>query len=114
MINTPTPNSVTTKSLHLVISLLMLICCVAPLPAQDLYDEATVRDIELTFSQPNWWNDLYTAMQAESYLAADMVVDGVSFPSVGVRFKGNSSYYHPGIKKLTLKVQGYLELPSGS
>ena len=65
----------------------------SPLLAQDpdLYDEAVVRDIELTFSQPNWWTDLYNNYASETLMPADMTVDGVLYPDVGVRFKGNSS-----------------------
>ena len=71
--------------------LLCVLAAAATARTQDLYDEATVRDIELTFSQGNWWDLLYQNKPTETYIEADMVVDGVTYPQVGVRFKGNSS-----------------------
>jgi spore coat protein CotH len=62
--------------------------------AQDLYDRATVQTIEVFFSQSNWdalMDNL--ASTTEDYLVADSVrINGVSFDSVGVKYKGNSSY----------------------
>lgn len=72
---------------------------------QDLYDEATVRDIELTFSQTNWWDLLYQNMSTETCIEADMVVDGVSYPQVGVRFKGNSSASVWPAEKMPFKIK---------
>ena len=78
--------------------LLPLLCLLAAMTAPlstgqtpDLYDEDTVRDFRLTFSQANWWNLLYQNMANEIYLEADLEVDGIIYPQVGVRFKGNSS-----------------------
>ena len=59
---------------------------------QDLYDEGTLRTFELTFDQPNYWSLLLANKEAEIYIEADLTVDGVVYPDVGVRFKGNSSY----------------------
>ena len=91
--------------MRLLLPLLLLSAAAPLLTAQDLYDEATVRDIELSFTQPNWWNDLYTAMQSETYVQADMVVDGVTYPAVGVRFKGNSSASVWPAEKMPFKIK---------
>ncbi len=56
------------------------------------YDETTLRTIELTFSQSDYWNQLLANKQAEIDIAADLTIDGVTYSNVGVRFKGNSSY----------------------
>ncbi len=60
--------------------------------SQDLYDPDTVRDIYLTFSQPNYWTQLENNYSSKTDIEADMTVDGVTYPRVGVRFRGNTSY----------------------
>ncbi|MCR9243720.1 MAG: CotH kinase family protein [bacterium] len=67
---------------------------VSALPAQvpDFYEMGTVRDVYLQFGQPNWWSQLEANYQPETNIAATMTVDGVTYPNVGVRFRGNTSY----------------------
>ncbi len=62
--------------------------------AQDLYDIETINTIELTFEESNWdqlLDNLYAAGN-EDRLLGSAIVNGVAFDSVGVRYKGNSSY----------------------
>lgn len=61
---------------------------------QTLYDENTIQSIKIKFSQSNWDYRLDTAKAgAEGYIMADSVyINGVGFDSVGVKYKGNSSY----------------------
>ncbi|MBL8756719.1 MAG: CotH kinase family protein [Planctomycetes bacterium] len=75
----------------LVAALATLVC---PLSAQvlDLYDMNTVRDVYLTFSQANYWSQLTANYGPEINIAADMTIEGVTYPNVGVRFRGNTSY----------------------
>jgi len=56
------------------------------------YDESTLRDIHLWFSQPDYWQQLKNNYQSGTDLPATMVVGGDTFPNVGVRFKGQTSY----------------------
>ena len=58
----------------------------------DLYDMNTIRDVYLTFAQTNWWSQLTANYGPEINIPADMTVDGVTYPNVGVRFRGNTSY----------------------
>lgn len=58
----------------------------------DLYDLNTIRDVYLSFSQPNWWAQLTANYGPEINIAANMSVDGITYPNVGVRFRGNTSY----------------------
>jgi spore coat protein CotH len=58
----------------------------------DLYDMNTVRDVYLTFAQTNWWSQLTANYGPEINIPADMTVDGITYPNVGVRFRGNTSY----------------------
>ena len=59
-----------------------------------LYDIGQIQQIEITFSQANWDYQLDTAKAgADGYILASQVkVNGVVFDSVGVKYKGNSSY----------------------
>ncbi|MCB0543047.1 MAG: CotH kinase family protein [Lewinellaceae bacterium] len=57
-----------------------------------LYDSSIIRAIYLDFSQPNYWNQLVGNYQSKTDLPATMTVDGEIYDSVGVRFKGQTSY----------------------
>lgn len=58
------------------------------------YTVDTIQNIEITFTQPNWDYQMDTAKAgADGYiLAAQCAINGVVYDSVGVKFKGNSSY----------------------
>lgn len=60
--------------------------------APDLYDLDAYRAIHLSFDQPDWWTQLEDNYEAEIEIPADLTVDGVTYPEVGVRFRGNTSY----------------------
>ncbi len=65
------------------------------------YDFAEIKRVDLNFPQTDWWSQLAANHMSETELPARMSYDGVELPnSVGVRFKGNTSYNHnPGNKK---------------
>jgi hypothetical protein len=62
--------------------------------AQDFYDRSTVQTIEIFFGFASWDSQLDAlASTTEDYLLADSVrINGIVFDSVGVKYKGNSSY----------------------
>ena len=64
--------------------------------ATGLYDQSMIRTIDLNFSQSNYWTQLTNNYDSKTEIAADMTVDGVTYPNVGVRFKGNTSYFMTG------------------
>lgn len=70
---------------------------IGDLPNTGLYDQAQVKNIYLTFSQPDYWQQLddnyWAWMDAE--IPATMVVDGITYSNVGVRFRGQSSFQNP-------------------
>lgn len=68
--------------------------CLGPVTAQtpDLYDETVLRTFDLTFAQSNWYTLLQQNYGTGVDLAANLTVDGVLYPNVGVRFRGGSSY----------------------
>jgi len=64
------------------------------LGAQSFYDQATIQSIDVSFSQTNW-DALMNAQKqgAGNYIMAQTVtINGVVFDSVGVKYKGNSTY----------------------
>ncbi|MFQ5504228.1 MAG: CotH kinase family protein [Planctomycetota bacterium] len=58
----------------------------------DLYDESVLRTFTLAFKQPDWWKQLEKNYAIRLHIKADLTVDGVTYPDVGVRFRGHSSY----------------------
>jgi len=80
------------KKFILLFTLLLILSI--GLLAQDLYDPATVNEIRIVFTQANWdqlLDNLYAAGQ-EDRLIGTVIINGVTYDSVGVRYKGNSSY----------------------
>ena len=92
------------------VSLLLLISCAPTMalaalvpPDHGLFTEDAVHEIHLTFHQADWWNLLrlnFEGLEDPLYLPAEFDWEAVHFDSIGVRFKGNSSYNaYPGVKK---------------
>jgi len=62
--------------------------------AQDFYDLETIQTIEINFEESNW-DQLLDAQKAgdqDYILAQSVTINGVQYDSVGVKYKGNSSY----------------------
>lgn len=62
--------------------------------AQGLYDLYTIQEIKITFAESNW-DALLDAQKAttEDYIMAQSVeINGTFYDSVGVKYKGNSTY----------------------
>lgn len=68
--------------------------------AQTLYNLNTIQKIEINFSVPDWDYRMDTAKAGkEGYLMADWVkINGIQYDSVGVKYKGSSSYDSTAIK----------------
>lgn len=64
------------------------------LNSQNLYDIDHISNLEITFEISNWDNvlDQYYANDDGERLLATVTIDGVTFDSVGVRYKGNATY----------------------
>ena len=78
--------------------------------AQDFYDVDSVREVRLQFSEANWDELLDANKQAgqDERLIGTAIVDGARYDSVGVRYKGNSSYYNTrktGSSKLPFNIK---------
>ncbi|MGB0916663.1 MAG: CotH kinase family protein [Flavobacteriales bacterium] len=77
------------KTLFILLSII-----VANATAQDLYDIENVTLIELTFEDSNWDQQMdqnYSNGNSDRLLAS-CLVNGAEFDSVGVKYKGNSTY----------------------
>lgn len=71
-----------------------------------LYDSATIRTLNLTFKQPDYWSIMKSNYSTKTDLAATLVVDGKTYENVGVRFKGETSYreVYRNSKKLSFNI----------
>ncbi len=80
--------------------------------AQNFYDINTVNTVELIFQQSNWdqiLDDLY-AVGEEERLVGTAIINGLQFDSVGVRYKGNSSYRrHQKKNPLNIKLDHIID-----
>jgi hypothetical protein len=75
--------------------------------SQDFYDIDVINDIHINFEQDNWDSQLdqLAAARQEERLLGQVVVNGQVYDSVGVRYKGNSSYNSRQVKNpLNIKL----------
>jgi len=63
--------------------------------SQDLYDLYSVKEVRIDFKQDNWEEILARLKDKgqKKRVTATLKIDGITYDSVGVRYKGNSSYY---------------------
>jgi hypothetical protein len=72
---------------------------------QNFYDRSTIQTIEVFFGFSNWDTQLDAAVATESYIIADSVrINGITYDSCGVKYKGNSSY-NPTNQKNPLHIE---------
>src|SRR6186997_2407620 len=91
------------KNLYTFFILMMIVPNM--LMAQSLYDINTIQQIRIHFDQANWDYQMDTAKDgSEGYIVAAWVeLNGQIFDSVGVKYKGNSSY-DPSYNKNPLHI----------
>ena len=58
-----------------------------------LYDAKTLRTLYLRFHDTDWYEQLGDFYRTDVDVPADLIVDGKVYQSVGVRFRGSSSYF---------------------
>ncbi|MBX3375486.1 MAG: CotH kinase family protein [Phycisphaeraceae bacterium] len=73
---------------------------------QDLYDPTVLRTFAFQFHDPNWMTLLRNNYVSQTNILADLTVDGITYNSVGVRIRGNTSYtaLPAGSEKFSLNV----------
>ena len=75
--------------------------------SQELYDVDHMTTIEITFQDDNWdqtLKNLYAAGNGERLLATTVKIDGSPFDSVGIRYRGGSTY-DPNKPKKPLNIK---------
>lgn len=85
--------------------------------AQDFYDLGHIQTIEITFAESNWDQLLDAEYEGtgEYIMAQSVTLNGETFDSVGVKYKGNSSYNRNQVKNPwhieldTYKEQAYVD-----
>lgn len=72
----------------------LLIVVGTSVSAQEFYDMQTIQKIEITFAESNWDQllDIEYAGSGGYILAESVSINGEVFDSVGVKYKGNSTY----------------------
>jgi hypothetical protein len=81
------------KRYKLLLILLLFITNIFNTFAQTFYDLNTIQTIEITFAASNWDALLDAAEASDAYIEAQSVkINGVTYNTVGVKYKGNSSY----------------------
>jgi hypothetical protein len=76
------------------------VSAVDPVPG-DLYDETVLRTVFLEFAHDDWEEELAAFYRSDVDVPATATVDGRRYANVGVRFRGNSSFFAlgPGQKR---------------
>jgi hypothetical protein len=75
--------------LHLLLALALV---AGPLRAQELYAIDTIRTIKVTIAQANWRTVMANNYATQTYIKADITIDGKTYRDVGVRHRGYSTY----------------------
>ncbi len=86
---------------------LLILFIAAKVFGQEFYDINNINTIEITFTESNWDSllDNLVSEGNEERLLGTAVVNGINYDSVGVRYKGNSSYQSNRIKNpLNIKL----------
>lgn len=65
---------------------------VAAVEGDSLYDRSAMRTIFMEFENEDWEKELEDFHGTDVDVAAKLMVDGKTYPNVGVRFRGKSSY----------------------
>ena len=87
-------------------SILCCLCCSLWAQEQDLYDLAYIPEIKISFEAKDWAFKLDSLKQlgTDGRLVGDVSIDGITYKEVGIRYKGNSSYFN-------IQSQGKEKLP---
>ncbi len=84
--------------LHSVISLSSIFNLQAA-AGDSIWGANFIHDIYLNFTQTGFYDSLINTHTTDTYMKCDMIFDGRSMPSIGAKFKGNSSFNNPSVKK---------------
>lgn len=74
-------------------------------PSTGFYDESSVKTVELTFAQADYWQQLTNNYASKTNILASLRYDGKTYPNVGVRFRGNTSYQRVTGQKKSFSIE---------
>lgn len=74
-------------------------------PNTGYYDQSLVRRIDLSFPSTNFWTLLTNNYATKTNIPATLLIDGQTFDSVGVRFRGNTSFNTGTSQKKSFKME---------
>ncbi len=85
-------------------TLVLLLVAIWHLPkahTQNFYDLQSIREVRVQFTDPHWSKKLKALKEREPNrrIFCSVTIDGMRFDSVGIRYKGNSSYNNPSKKE---------------
>ena len=73
---------------------------------KSFFEKDSIHVIRIYFTQCSYWDSLvnnkklYDSLEISNHLQANLIIDNKKIYSVGIRFKGESSYeFYPGKKK---------------
>lgn len=78
----------------LLLTSILLLSLISVYGQDEFYEIETINEIRITFQESNWdalLDNLYSAGDEER-LTGSIEINGVNYDSVGIRYKGNSSY----------------------
>ncbi len=73
--------------------------------ASDLFDESVVDTIYLVFAQPDYWNQMTNNYEDKIEILASLSYKGDFYDSVGVRFRGQTSYMQNNTDKKSFNIE---------
>lgn len=73
-------------------------------PSEKLYDESKVHRIDLQFSQADYWQQMTANYASKTDILATLTYNGKTYPNVGVRFRGNTSYQRVTTQKKSFSI----------
>lgn len=73
-------------------------------PVEGFYNPLKLKTVEFIFDQPDYWTQLTNNYQSKKDIPATLIYDGVSYPNVGIRFKGQTSYQRVTSQKKSFNV----------
>jgi spore coat protein CotH len=69
-----------------------------------IYDESNVKEIRLYFSQPDYWAKLTQNYNSNIEIPCRLKYNGVDYDSVGISFKGQTSYFSNNTPKKSFNI----------
>jgi spore coat protein CotH len=72
--------------------------------SEGIYDESKVEELRLYFTQPDFWQQMTNYYNTKIDIPATLIVDGHTYDSVGVRFKGQTSYLFNNSQKKSFNI----------